>query len=67
MCYIVLMARDRPMVKEHWWSATNIKHGKHVFLATVQRRHYSRSHCPAAAAAADNAGMRPSKHTCSYL
>ena len=28
MCYIVVVLRD--MVKERWWSATDIKHRKHV-------------------------------------
>ena len=28
MCYIVVVLHD--MVKEHWWSATDIKHRKHV-------------------------------------
>ena len=28
MCYIVVVLHD--MVKERWWSATDIKHRKHV-------------------------------------
>ena len=28
MCYIVVVLRD--MVEERWWSATDIKHRKHV-------------------------------------
>ena len=28
MCYIVVVLRD--MVKERWWSATDIKHRKQV-------------------------------------
>ena len=36
MCYIVVVLRD--MVKEHWWSATDIKHRKHVKMCYLRDR-----------------------------
>ena len=36
MCYIVVVMRD--MVKERWWSATDIKHRKHVKTCYLRDR-----------------------------
>ena len=36
MCYIVVVLRD--IVKEHWWSATDIKHRKHVKTCYLRDR-----------------------------
>ena len=36
MCYIVVLLRD--MVKERWWSATDIKHRKHVKTCYLRDR-----------------------------
>ena len=36
MCYIVAVLRD--MVKERWWSATDIKHRKHVKTSYLRDR-----------------------------
>jgi len=36
MCYIVVVLRD--MVKERWWSATDIKHRKHVKTCYLRDR-----------------------------
>ena len=36
MCYIVVVLRD--MVKECWWSATDIKHRKHVKTCYLRDR-----------------------------
>jgi len=36
MCYIVVGLRD--MVKERWWSATDIKHRKHVKTCYLRDR-----------------------------
>jgi len=36
MCYIVVVPRD--MVKERWWSATDIKHRKHVKTCYLRDR-----------------------------
>jgi len=36
MCYIVVVLRD--MVKERWWSATDIKHRKHIKTCYLRDR-----------------------------
>jgi len=36
MCYIVVVLRD--MVKKRWWSATDIKHRKHVKTCYLRDR-----------------------------
>jgi len=36
MCYVVVVLRD--MVKERWWSATDIKHRKHVKTCYLRDR-----------------------------
>ena len=36
MCYLVVVLRD--MVKERWWSVTDIKHRKHVKMCYLRDR-----------------------------
>ena len=43
MCYIVIVLRD--MVKQRWWSATDIKHRKHVKTCVTCMQQFKYMYC----------------------